>query len=122
MKDLMRELEEYCCVSSDFSEAGLRKIIERHGFHFDYIPHEYMIAGELAYYAFFHQACIKKRVTEEILRCLLEYFPGAANTRSTSSGETPLHMICYNKNATIGMVKLLIDAAPKSVQIEDFDD
>lgn len=121
MKDLMRKLAEYCCVSlsSDFSEAGLRELFEQHGYlpnaDFDYNAH--MLAGGDE---FFHNACLNERVSEGVLRCLLEYFPGAAIIRSTSSGETPLHCICSNKNATLGMVKLLIDAAPESVQREDY--
>ncbi len=120
MKDLMRKLSEYCDLSGPspfFSEAGLRELFERHGFvpntDFDYNAH--MLAGD----EFFHNACLNERVSEGLLQCLLEYFPGAAIIRSTSSGETPLHYLCQNKNVTLGMVKLLINAAPESVQIED---
>ncbi len=54
--------------------------------------------------------CYNERVTEGILRYLLEYFPNAAN--ALSCGSTPVHLICGNKNVTLGMVQLLIDATP----------
>jgi ankyrin repeat protein len=123
MKDLTRKLEEYCDFASpspNFSEAGLRELIERHGFlpntDFDYNAH--MLVGD----DFFHKACLNERVSEGVLRCLLEYFPDAANTTNTSDGETPLHCLCQNKNVTLGMVKLLIDAAPESVKTGDYFD
>ena len=53
---------------------------------------------------------------------VLSNIPGAASTTSPAwlwLGGTPLHCMCYNKNATLGMVKLLIDAAPESVQRQD---
>jgi ankyrin repeat protein len=114
MKDLTRILEEYV-PSLIFSEAGLRELFERHGFlpNTDYNPH-------MGDYHFFAAACSHERVSEGILRCLLEYFPDAASApRPWWRCATPLHMICSNKNATLGMVKLIIEAAPESVQKED---
>ena len=69
-------------------------------------------------YNFFVLACHNERLTEEILRCLLEYFPDAASY--TQGGLTPLHLIIgFNKNVTRGMVQLLIDAFPESLRRED---
>jgi ankyrin repeat protein len=106
---LLVELSVFC-KSNSLCEGGLREIIQRHG----WTPNHPTIP-----YGFFLSACRNERVTEGILRYLLEYFPGAGifidNSRSTS-----LHIICNNnKNVTQGMVKLLIDAFPASVRNEN---
>ena len=61
-----------------------------------------------------HEACRNVRLTEGILRTLLEHFPYAASDTDTV-GNTPLHNIIDNSNVTLGMVQLLIDASPESV-------
>jgi ankyrin repeat protein len=66
----------------------------------------------------FHLACGNERVTERILRYLLDNFPGAG-TFIDRNMNTPLHIICQNKNVTLGMVQLLIDAFPDSLRHEN---
>ena len=66
---------------------------------------------------FFHQACVNEKVTEGILRYLLERFPNAAKGVG-EEGRFPIHNICRNKNVTLGMVQLLIDAFPDSLRHE----
>jgi ankyrin repeat protein len=98
------------CRSDSLSEDGLREIIiERYG-----APKHQNITN----YGFFHVACLKDRVTEGILRLLLDHFPDAASYIS-GRGKTPLHQMCYNKNATLGMMQLLIDACPGSLRASD---
>eukprot|EP00984_Skeletonema_dohrnii_P013412 scaffold5549_cov79-Skeletonema_dohrnii-CCMP3373.AAC.15 len=64
-------------------------------------------------------ACCNEVVTEGIIRCLLEHFP-AAISDADDNGHLPLHAACgLNKNVTIGIIQLLIDAAPDSVRHED---
>ena len=46
----------------------------------------------------------------------LEYFPIAASARFDENGLTPLHIACFNKNVTPGIIRLLIDAAPDSIR------
>ena len=87
---------------------GLRKIIRRHG---RLTPNENHVDN---FYYFFLEACRNERVTEEIIQCLLEYFPNAVSANNV--GWTPLHYACSNKNVTNGIVHLLIDAAPDSVR------
>ena len=120
---LERELLLHC-QSELLSEEGLRKIIGTPN-------HRYNLRKTRNYnvddYEFFYEACRNERVTEGIIRCLLEYFPDAA--RSTDGEEytpthyicrlTPLHDACLNKSATLKIVQLLIDAAPDSVRSED---
>ena len=94
------------CISNSLSEEGLREIIKRHGL----TPNDSNVSD----YKFFRLACHNKRVTEGIIRCLLEYFPAAASA-TCKEGWTPLHHACYNKNMTLNIIQLLIDAAPDSV-------
>ncbi len=67
---------------------------------------------------FFFQACRNTRVTEEIIQCLLEYFPTAASA-TDEHGSTPLHAACYNPNVSLGVIRLLIGAAPDSLRMAD---
>jgi ankyrin repeat protein len=102
---LKKELLDLC-RSGSLSEDGLREIIiERYG-----APKNPNITD----YAFFHEACRNERVTEGILRMILEYFPDTARAIGRLGG-TPLHQMCFNKNATLGMMQLLIDACPGSL-------
>ena len=111
-EELSTELLEFC-RSESLSGDGLQEIFERHGC----TPNHPGIDN----YDFFHLACWNEKVTEEILRCLLEYFSDAAGaihegeTILQGQGETPLHVICHNQNATLGIVQLLIDASPDSL-------
>ena len=97
------------CDSESLSEDGLRQLIQRHELTSNHTRR--MIVSDYDY--FFHAACDNEGVNEEIIRCLLEYFPEAA--KATDEDEwLPLHWACNNKNLTIGMVRLLIDAYPAS--------
>ncbi len=108
---LSNELERYC-QSELLSEEGLREIIERHGL----TPNNDNALIDNNY--FFFRACRNERITEGIIRLLLEYFPAAANA-TTDNGITPLHYACINKNMTRGIIQLLIDAAPDSLRSVD---
>ncbi len=104
-----QELFEFC-QSDSLSEAGLRTIIERHD-----TPNNSTIIN----YAFFHNVCRNERVTVEIIRCLLEYFPDAVR-HADAAGLLPLYIIFYyNKNCTLEKTLLLIDAFPDSLRHED---
>ena len=108
---LLRELTVFC-QSDSLSEDGLREIIERHGV----APNNNDINNNN--YDFFLSTCLNERVTEGILRYLLQYFPNAAAIPFKFE-RLPLHsIICYNKNVTLGMVQLLIDAYPGSLRHE----
>jgi ankyrin repeat protein len=98
------------CGSDSLSEDGLREIIERH----KCAPNN----KDIQRYDFFHKACSNERVTDGIIRCLIEYFPDAASA-TDEDGRTPLHNVCGNKNVTLEIVHLLIDAFPSSLHQED---
>eukprot|EP00984_Skeletonema_dohrnii_P008978 scaffold3366_cov129-Skeletonema_dohrnii-CCMP3373.AAC.7 len=102
------ELTDFCRFDS-LSEKGLRDIIERHE----------LTPNNVSNYYFFGIACGNKRVNKGIIRCLLEYFPAAAT--AIENGSSPLHCACMNKNMTLGVVQLLVDAAPDSVRSADED-
>jgi ankyrin repeat protein len=114
-KALLENLAKVCrlkqlCLSESLSLDGLREIIGLDGCG---VPSN--DSGiDNNYKKFFLVACLNERVTEGILRYLLQYFPGAA-TFVDQNMHTALHLICYNKNVTIGMVQLLIDAFPGSL-------
>lgn len=109
---LLEELSDFC--SGFPSENGLREIIERYGCAPN--PRIYCFYDN---YKFFFEACCNKKVTEEILRLLLEYFPDAVRPVSRLGGATPLHWMCTNKTITLGMVQLLIYAYPESLRRGD---
>ncbi len=97
------------CRSESLSEDGLRAIIAANN---DII--------EINNYKFFHEACGNERVTEGVLRYLLEYFPNAIKYTDELRGQLPIHtVIRLNKNVTLGMVQLLIDAFPDSLRHEN---
>ena len=106
-----RELSAFC-ESESLSEEGLRRLIEQHGWTTDNTHHLEMD------YGFFHAACENERVTEGIIRCLLEYFPAAASAVD-EYGYMPLHCACRNNNVTLGMIQLLVNAAPDSFRSTD---
>ncbi len=100
---LLKELEALC-KSALLSVDCLRERIERHHGNNHHVEN----------YDFFLWACRNERLTEGIIRCLLEHFPDAASY-SCRKGSTPLHYICFNKNVTLGMVQLIIEACPESL-------
>ena len=97
------------CASDDFSEENLCQIIQRHKLSTPNNHHQ------VSDYQFFHEACRNRKITEGMIRCLIEYFPAAAN--SVGDGRLlPLHFACQNSNVSLGIIRLLIDAAPDSVR------
>ena len=61
-------------------------------------------------YDFFYEACDNERVTEGIIRPLLEYFPDAVSTGE--DGWRSLYYACENKNVTLNIIRLIVEAAP----------
>lgn len=110
---LLEELTEFC-RSDSLSEDGLREIMERHG----RAPNN----DPSIDYEFFHRACRNERVTEGILRYLIEHFPNAVRAIG-GIGQLPIHSLFRERdnmnNVTLGMVQLLIDAFPDSVRHEN---
>ena len=108
--ELPAELQQFC-KSDSLSEEGLRTIIAKYGL----TPDHKMYDGRTFRNAFFFAACYNKRVTEEIIRLLIEYFPNAP--RAIDQKGNPLHVACLNEKMTVNMIQLLIEAAPDSVRL-----
>ena len=108
---ISKELVEYCNFDSSLSKEGLHEIIERH----QLTPNNNRHVSD---YQFFLRACINQRVTEGIIRCLLEYFPAAASATNFLR-QTPLQFACSNKHVTVDIIQLLVDAAPDTVSHAD---
>eukprot|EP00984_Skeletonema_dohrnii_P023419 scaffold12513_cov103-Skeletonema_dohrnii-CCMP3373.AAC.6 len=100
-----KELLLVYCESDRLSEEGLREFIEEHGLN---RPHE-------TDDRFFKLVCDNERVTEGIIQCLLEYFPDAIRETEMNDWFYP-YIIGSNKNVTLNIIRLLIDAAPSSVR------
>ena len=101
------ELYDYCS-SATITEEGIHEIIDRHK---ESAPDNFLHVSD---YEFFHHACRNETVTEGIIQCLLEYFPDAVNDADDDEC-LPLHYACRNNNE-LGIIRLLIDAAPDSVR------
>eukprot|EP00986_Skeletonema_menzelii_P019488 scaffold28164_cov166-Skeletonema_menzelii.AAC.1 len=96
----------FFCNTEVLTEDGLRDILE---------PYRLTPKDALSNYDyFFHHACDNEKVTEGIIRYLLEYFPDAAS--ATFEGWAPLHNACGNPNVTTGIIQVLINSAPDSVR------
>ena len=102
----------FLCQSHSLSEEGLRGIFESHKL----TPNNHHVSD----YQFFREACRNVRVTEGIIRYLLEYFPDAASAANLY-GQLPLHFALCNTNMTLNIIKLLIDAAPDFICSVDED-
>ena len=96
------------------TDNGLHEIIDRHK---ESKPDNYLhVSG----YEFFHEACCNEKVPEGIIQAPLEYFPAAVNAAAgDDDGFLPIHYACENKNVSLGIIRLLIDAAPDSVRRVD---
>jgi ankyrin repeat protein len=102
-------LTEYC-GSASLSAHGLREIIEN-GQNSDIIKNNQPLGD----YSFIFKACQNKKLTEEIIDIILQYFPEAVK-EADEWGTTPLHYVCYNESATPKMVRLLIQHHPASIR------
>ncbi len=110
-ESLVADLTAFC-QSDSLSEGGLQEIVDYHG---------WQTGVDDISYDFFLLACRNEKVTEGILRYLLQIFPGAGHFVD-SEGRSPLTHVCHNKNVTLGIVRLLLDACPDSVRIVDIYD
>ena len=129
MNEALSELTNFC-KSRAISEDGLQAIIEKHGLS------SFNRNGPHINYKFFHEACHNAKSTEGIIRYLFEHFPRAVR-HVDEVGRLPLHNIFRERNngldeldrlllgypktkhVTPGMVQLLIDAFPDSINVKD---
>jgi ankyrin repeat protein len=105
------QLSSYC-LSESLTEVGLRILFEWHEVTSELWPEK--VVQEV-----FLRLCYNGKITEGIIRCFLEYLPGAA--LFNEDGITPLHAALFgNSNrVSVNIVQLLVDAAPTAVGIVD---
>lgn len=117
-------MEDLCklCASDHLSLHALRMILSS-------LPSlsndndSLQIQTALQEHPFLHKACMNENVTTEIIQCLLQQFPNAAQVGSVKFcpiGETiafPLHLACQNQNCCIGVIELLIKKYPEALQL-----
>lgn len=131
MESLAKELEEIC-EDEQFSLGSLQEVINR-------IPPESQILEQHqsrkylddCYFDFLPRACHNKRVTVEIIQCLVQFSPASVRAGTylfspnreeqpidapLSEKETtsyPIHLACYNNDCPNDAVELLINEEPE---------
>ena len=69
-----------------------------------------------------HHVCMNERLTVDIVRLLIDNFPGSAGGPDEKEFQPiPLHVACWNRNTTVEIVRLLINAFPQSVRRQSLD-
>mmetsp|Transcript_5262 Transcript_5262/g.7844 ORF Transcript_5262/g.7844 Transcript_5262/m.7844 type:complete len:238 (+) Transcript_5262:47-760(+) len=114
--DARQLLSDYC-QSDNLCVDGLRKRIDQF-VQIQAIMDLSTSTGRLL----LHHACMNERVTADIVRLLIDNFPGAAGGPDEKEFQPiPLHVACWNQNTTVEIVRLLIDAFPQSVRRQSVD-
>ena len=112
---LTAQLADYC-RSDALSEDGLRDKINRLRVVVDDdLPHDRDTTEEEL---LLHEVCDNERVTEGIIRCILGKITTAAMADDDDE-KLPLDYVLWNRNVTLKIVQLLIDAAPESIMHQD---
>lgn len=74
-----------------------------------------------AYYKhpFFHNVCLNKNVTLEIVQFILEVCPDVVKQGTVLRGGTahPLHCVCKNDNCDHSVVKFILEGYPKALEV-----
>eukprot|EP00579_Thalassiosira_antarctica_P015115 CAMPEP_0201944838 /NCGR_PEP_ID=MMETSP0903-20130614/53596_1 /ASSEMBLY_ACC=CAM_ASM_000552 /TAXON_ID=420261 /ORGANISM="Thalassiosira antarctica, Strain CCMP982" /LENGTH=944 /DNA_ID=CAMNT_0048487893 /DNA_START=264 /DNA_END=3100 /DNA_ORIENTATION=- len=104
----VKELEDFC-ASKALSLDALRKKIKK----IKLIPPT-STANAIRDSTFLHRACMNKRVTLEIIVCLLDAFPWA--TDRTTMGSYPLHLACRNASCSMSIIQLLAKKNPSALR------
>ena len=104
------------CASDDLSLLALQKMLGS-------LPSSSNNNNDLHEYPFIHEACMNnKEVTFEIVDCLMQQFPNAAqvgSVRYCPGGEItsyPIHVACRNKKCSSAVIELLINKYPDALQ------
>ena len=117
---LSDELLQFC-KSKSLSKDGLLEILHRHGL----TPPNSSLNGRKYSNYFFCAACENESVDEEVIRCLIEYFPDVFDNSSGFSEWTPLHGLCDNKNLneekSIKILRLLLEKYPDAARRYDHE-
>ena len=103
-------------VDGSVSEDGIREIFQRNGVEAPITSSE---LPELLLLSLSSLCANKNVVAEDMLLCLMEYFPNIDSIYPDSASAhilSPLHVALVMKHVTPSIVRVLIDAIPSSVR------
>ena len=106
---LVKDLED-CCGSDSISLNALQEKIR-------FIP-----SNAVQKSSFLHQACSNKNITMEIIECLLDVYPAAANNctdvvipnKSDPTRAYPLDLVCCDDYCPSSVIDLLLKKNPSA--------
>ena len=124
------KMEELRASTNDESLTVLRDKIKRLN------PCDVGAVRELNKHPFFHEACLNKNVTLDVIEYLLDEFPGIERVMSlidyhdrddpAFSAGYPLHLCCYNMHCPSSVIELLLKKFPDALShyatVQFFDD
>jgi ankyrin repeat protein len=107
--DLLTEWFHYCANVESITEDGVRRQVD------EFVQHGYQIEEDND---FLHALCLNEKVTEGMVRYLLDAFPGADKIID-DIGQTPLHCACHNEAIKEEVISCLIEHFPGAAAIAD---
>ena len=122
--ELLEELCEYCS-SDELTLPTLQEKVKKLKVKFPLQD----IQAHYQYGPFFHNACLSKGVTLQIVEYILDEFPDAAAVESEDENDYdvggdsvdpykkfPLHLACYNQYCPSSIISLLIERYPTALE------
>ena len=110
--DVLFDLCEYC-LSDELTLTTLQERMKK----LDQFTSR-DVEAKYQHYPFFHNACLSKGVTLEIVEYILDKYPEAASLHQVTSLSNyqlcPLHIACYNQYCS-SIIKLLMEKCPAAL-------
>jgi len=116
LREVLEELCEYC-LSDELTLPTLQDKLDQCPLH--------EVKAHYSFYPFFHNVCVSKGVTLEIVEYVLDKFPDAVRTISEDmSGYVgcmdteralPLHLACFNQYCAHSVIKLIMEKYPPAI-------
>jgi len=116
LREVLEELCEYC-LSDELTLPTLQDKLDQCPLH--------EVKAHYSFYPFFHNVCVSKGVTLEIVEYILDKFPDAVRTISEDmSGYVgcmdteralPLHLACFNQYCAHSVIKLIMEKYPPAI-------
>jgi len=124
-EEISNTLEELCeyCLSDELNLSTLQEKMKK--LDDDHFPcHVQEMYGLRP---FFHYICLSKKVSLEIVECVLDNVPYVATMESESDsleyedfgityGTYPLHLACYNSNCTQSIIRRIMEEYPAALR------
>jgi len=110
----LHDLRQYC-RSEAVSVDGLRSIFT--GFFRSDLDEQ---SDTITSFILLFDICGNQHVTYGMVQCVAEFIPWAATASAAdANGITPLHLLCSNKNATVDIVRCLIEGNAEALRSQD---